>query len=364
MPKRNIIVVGASAGGFEALKVLVAGFPADLDAAVLIVWHMAAQVPGILPQVLDRVGSVNAKQAEDGEHVNFNQIYVAPPDQHLIIENDIIRTTRGPKENRFRPAVDPLFRSAAYSYGPRVIGVVLSGALDDGTAGLWTIKRYGGLAVVQHPDDAEVPSMPESAMKEIDVDHAVPIAEMADLLVRTSSQEVTVAEVAMKKDEKTEFEVKTAAEDHAQEGGIMNFGSVTPYTCPDCHGVLFELTDGPSIRRFRCHTGHAFSADSLLSALTENIEDSVWTAIRAIEESVLLLNQMGTYLADNNHTERSALYFRKAFEAEDRIEKLRQVVFSHEHLNNEILTRRSDGNGGRITKKDDQIGLETKRGTL
>ncbi len=160
MNTRNIIVIGASAGGFEALKKLVAGLPTDFSASIFVVWHMSPDVRGVLPQVLNRSKTVFAANAADGEAIEPNRIYVAPPDRHLLVERGIVRVKRGPKENRFRPAVDPLFRSAAYAYGTRVIGVVLSGALDDGTAGLWTIKQRGGLAVVQDPFDAEVPSMP------------------------------------------------------------------------------------------------------------------------------------------------------------------------------------------------------------
>jgi len=186
--------------------------------------------------------------------------------------------TRGPKENRFRPALDPLFRSAAYNYGPRSIGVVLSGALDDGTSGLWTIKHRGGLAVVQDPNDADISSMPENAIREVDVDHIVPVADMPELLVRLSSQEVPErAEGAMQdssEDKRTRLEIRIAAEDNALEAGVMEWGELSPFTCPDCSGVLSKIKDG-NRPRFRCHTGHAFSSDSLLAALTETIEESL-----------------------------------------------------------------------------------------
>jgi two-component system, chemotaxis family, protein-glutamate methylesterase/glutaminase len=162
MNRRDIIVIGTSAGGFDALKKLVKGFPQDLPASIFIVWHMSADVTGILPEVLNRAGALPAKNAEDGEPIEAGKIYVAPPDRHLLIEDSRVRITRGPKENRFRPAVDPLFRSAAYAYGARVVGVILSGALDDGTSGLWTIKHHGGVAVVQDPLDAELPRCRET----------------------------------------------------------------------------------------------------------------------------------------------------------------------------------------------------------
>lgn len=168
-----------------------------MAAAIFVVWHMAPDIEGVLPRVLGRSGPLEARPAQDREPVEHGRIYVAPPDHHLLIEPGRVRVTRGPKENHFRPAVDPLFRSAANSYGQRVIGVILSGSLDDGSAGLWTIKHHGGLAVVQDPLDSLFSSMPESAMREVSVDHVVPIAEMADLLVRLSQQPVPEREAAL-----------------------------------------------------------------------------------------------------------------------------------------------------------------------
>jgi two-component system chemotaxis response regulator CheB len=344
METRNIIVIGASAGGFEALKKLVAGLPTDLQASLFIVWHMSPDVRGVLPQVLNNLQTLPAEHAVDKEPIVPNRIYVAPPNFHLLVERGRVRVTKGPKENRFRPAVDPLFRSAAYAYGARVVGVVLTGALDDGTSGLWTIKHLGGTAIVQDPLDAEVPSMPENALREVEVDYCVPVSEMSDLLVRLSAEPLAASEVVMEEHKQTEFEIKTAAEDSAFESGIMKFGSLTPYTCPDCHGVLFELKDGKR-SRFRCHTGHAFSSDSLLTTVTESIEDSLWSAIRGIEESVMLLNHMGEHFADNSETRLAALYFKKAHEALDRAELLRQAVLNHERMSNDSLRQQAGENG-------------------
>jgi two-component system, chemotaxis family, protein-glutamate methylesterase/glutaminase len=352
MKTRNIIVIGASAGGFEALKKLVKDLPADLQASIFVVWHMSPGVTGVLPQVLTRHGPLPAKNAEDGEQIEPGRIYVAPPDRHLIIENSRARVTRGPKENRFRPAVDPLFRSAAYAYGPKVIGVILSGALDDGTSGLWTIKHHGGVAVVQDPADAEIPSMPRSALNEVEVDYVAPIAEMGDLLARLSREPLqTASQTAMKDQNKqTEFEIRTAAEDRSTTE-IMNFGELTPFTCPECHGVLFRLTDGGNRRpRFRCHTGHAFSSDSLLMNVAESVEESLWNAIRCVEESVILLNHLGDHFSNSGKTAQAALYYKKALEAEARGNAVRSAVFSHERLNDEEnmreQTRGADGGGG------------------
>lgn len=352
MESRNIIVIGASAGGFEALKKLVAGLPSDLQASLFIVWHLPSDVRGVLPQVLSKLETIPAEHAVDKEPIVPNRIYVAPPNFHLLVERGRVRVTKGPKENRFRPAVDPLFRSAAYAYGSRVIGVILTGALDDGTSGLWTIKHLGGKAVVQDPNDAEIPSMPENAMREVEVDYVVPVSEMAGLLVHLTQEPLVASEVVMEENKQTEFEIKTAAEDSAFESGIMKFGSLTPYTCPDCHGVLSELKDGKR-SRFRCHTGHAFSSDSLLTTLTERIEDSLWNAIRGIEESVMLLNHIGEHFANLNEIHLAALYFKKAHEALDRIKIIRQAIMSHERLSNDSLRQLAGGNGGGVEIKSE-----------
>jgi two-component system, chemotaxis family, protein-glutamate methylesterase/glutaminase len=338
MTSRNIIVIGASSGGVEALKNLIARLPSDFEASLFIVWHMSPNIRGILPQVLNQANTIYAAHAVDREPIYPNRIYIAPPDHHLLIESGCVRVTRGPKENRFRPAVDPLFRSAAYTYGQRVLGVILSGALDDGVAGLWTVKHRGGIAIVQDPNDAEVPSMPENAQREVTIDYCVPVAEMGALLVRLSQEQV--ADKVFMKDEtenkKTEIEIRIAEQGSAFEAGIMRFGTLTPYSCPECLGVLSAIKDG-NLTRYRCHTGHAFSGDSLLATITERIEDSLYAAIRGIEESVMLLNHIGDHIAELNQPKLAAVYFQKAKEAEARGQLIRQVVLSHEQLSKDSL---------------------------
>lgn len=345
--KRNIVVIGASAGGFEAIKNLVASLPADLNAAIFIVWHMAPEVRGVLPYVLNRQNRLKAAHAVDGESIVFNRIYVAPPDRHLLLEKGYVRVARGPKENRFRPAVDPLFRSAAYSYESRVIGVVLSGALDDGTAGLWTIKSRGGLAIVQDPADAEVPSMPENAAAAVEVDYSVSLSEMGPLLVQLTAQ---VAEppkkVDMEEKNKTKLEVRVAAQQDVPEEKMLRLGTFTPYACPECHGVLSAIKEG-NIIRYRCHTGHAYSADSLLTSITENIEDTLWNAIRGVEESIILLNNLGDHYAEKNEPKLAAMYFKKAVEAESRVKLLRQAVVSHEQLTTDSIKQQTAEESGK-----------------
>jgi two-component system chemotaxis response regulator CheB len=324
--------MGASTGGFEAFKKIIQDLPPDIDASIFIVWHISPNIRGILPDVLNKVNTIYAAHAYDKETIEPNRIYVAPPDHHLLIEDGLVRVTRGPKENRFRPAVDPLFRSAAYAYGQRVIGVVLSGGLDDGTAGLWRIKYSGGIAVVQDPADAEVPSMPENAQREVAIDHCVPVSEMAALLARLSKEEITEKTEDMK-DEKTKTEIAIAAEENALRKGAVNLGEPSSFACPECHGVLAKILDG-SLVRYRCHTGHAYSADTLMAAITEKIEDSLYSAIRGMDESILLLNHIGDHYAEANDPKLAGAYFKKAKEAEERSLLVRKAVLSHEPLSN------------------------------
>ncbi len=340
-----IIVIGASAGGFEALKTLIGGLSPDFATPIFIVWHVSADSPGVLPEVLNRYRNGSAAHARDHEPIEEGRIYIAPPDKHLLVENSHVRVSRGPKENRFRPAVDPLFRSAAYHYGPDAIGIVLSGVLDDGTSGLWTIKHRGGKAIVQHPYDAEVRSMPESAIRDVQVDHIVPVAEMPELLERLTSElksrpkgiEMEFSEYEQKK---TETELDIASEANALDKGVLELGELSPYTCPECHGVLSTIFDG-NLRRFRCHTGHAFSPDSLLANLTENIENSLWSALRGIDESIIMLNHMGDHFAEANDVKLAALFFQKANESARRGNLIREALSAHEQLSFEVVKEQS-----------------------
>ena len=337
-PVQRIIVIGGSTGGLEAMRTIVRKLPSDFDTPILIVWHMSSDIRGILPTLLNRENKIPAAHARDNEPLRSNRIYVAPPDYHLMVRDGVIRVTHGPKENRFRPAIDPLFRSAAYAYGGGVIGVVLTGALDDGTAGLWTIKHFGGIAVVQDPHDAEVPSMPENAMREVEIDYSVPVSEMADLLVRLSKEPVQKTKIM--EDAQTKREIEIAAEESGMAGGELKFGELSPYTCPECHGVLSRLHND-KIVRYRCHTGHAYSADALMATISERIEDSLYSAIRGIDESILLLNHMGDHYAEINKPKLAAVYFQKAKEADERAQLVRKAVKHHEQLSKESLEQQA-----------------------
>jgi two-component system, chemotaxis family, protein-glutamate methylesterase/glutaminase len=342
MEKRNIIVMGASAGGFDAFQQLIVRLPPDLDAAIFIVWHMAPSVQGLLPQLLAKLTTMPVAHALDGERIETNRIYVAPPDHHLLLENGYVRVTHGPKENRFRPAVDPLFRSAAYTYGNRVIGVILSGALDDGTAGLWTIKHRGGLALVQDPREAPVPSMPESALRQVAIDYTGSLVQLAARLVQLSGEDVITDDRAGQyEDEQLKREICIAADDTAAGLVMARLGRPSAYACPECHGVLTQLNEGTLIR-YRCHTGHAYSASTLLAALTERIEDSLYQAIRGADESLMLLNQLGDQYAEANQPKLAALYFQEAQQTHARNELVRQAVRGNRTLSQDGLLAGAD----------------------
>ena len=324
MPSRDIIVVGASAGGVEALQTLVSSLPASLPATILVVLHIPAHSPSHLHLILDRAGELPAMPASDGAPIVPGRVYVAVPDRHLLIEEDRIRVTRGPKENRARPAVDALFRSAAYAFGPRVIGVVLSGNLDDGTAGLWAIKDRGGIALVQSPQEAQFPSMPESALQHVAVDHVLPVADMPSVISNLTRDNVMTGNYAPAPELMAE-ETHIALGESGPQVGLLQPGDLSPNTCPECHGVLMRIREGPIVR-YRCHTGHAFSVQTLLTGVNEEIDHTLADALRAVEERILFLREM-EQLARANHDEATAdRCARQADETEQRAQRIREIT--------------------------------------
>lgn len=324
MRQRDIIVIGGSAGSIEALKTLLAALPPTLPAAIFVVVHMSADSPGLLPTIFDHISPLPVVQATDQTPIRAGHVYVAPPDHHLLLETGWMRLTRGPKENRFRPAIDPLFRSAAYAFGPQVIGMVLSGLLDDGTAGLWAVKDRGGVAIVQEPKDALYPSMPQSALGYVAVDYCLPTSAMADLLERLV-REPLAEEGEVPMSDALAIETKIAFEDGALQSGILRLGTPSIYTCPECHGVLVQIEEG-AIVRYRCHTGHAYSQETLLAEVNAAIENSLWNAVRIMDEKTLLLRQMVQHLDNLQHAELALRLTAKADEVEQRSQVVRTVV--------------------------------------
>ena len=341
MARKDIVVIGGSAGAVEALRVIVRKLPDDLGAPVLVVIHLPPSSPGRLPEILQRCTALRVAWAVDGEPLEPGRIYVAPPDRHLLVEADALRLTRAPRENHSRPAIDPLFRSAALARGSRVIAVLLSGRLDDGTAGVWAVKERGGVVVVQDPEDASQPDMPRNALEYTDADHVVPSAQIGPLLARLAAAEPAISNGGPASSQ-LELEVRIAMEANALQSGVLTIGPTTPYTCPECHGVLMRVEQG-GIPRFRCHTGHAYALDSLLASVTEGVEASLWGALRAVEESVLLLREAAGRASDARSGAPAGelvvdpRFEQKAREAQARADLIREAVLNHQALSLEAV---------------------------
>ncbi|MGB9378482.1 MAG: chemotaxis protein CheB [Mycobacteriales bacterium] len=288
--RRDIVVIGASAGGVEALRTLVGHLPAGLPAAVLVVLHLPPQSDSALPAILDRCGPLAARIAEHGLPIEPGNIYVAKPGRHLVVADGHLVLTKGPRENGHRPAVDVLFRTAARTFGPRVIAVVLSGALDDGTAGLLAVAARGGVTVAQDPGDAHYPAMPESAIEHAAPDHVLPAEQIAALIDRRCREQVdpdAVPEVPIgmqTESQMSEFERDPVTSEESP-------GVPSSLTCPDCAGALFEVGT-EDIVRFRCRVGHAWTAESLSEAQGLAFEGALWMAMRSLEERAALGRQM------------------------------------------------------------------------
>jgi len=286
------IVIGASAGGIEAIQGLVAGLRPDIPAIISVVVHTAAHTPLVLDRIVERAGSLPCTYAEHEEQLQTGHIYIAPPDRHLFVEDSIARVVYGPKENRHRPSVDSLFRSAALAYRHQAIGVILSGLLDNGTAGLLAIKKMGGIAIVQDPEEAAFASMPESALRWVDVDYCLPVSEIAGQLNELVRKERTTPAGAS--DVAPDFirlELDAAAGTSLHRAEAEKLGQMSPFSCPHCKGPLYEIEDVKH-KRYRCLVGHAFSLQSLLYSQTEQVETSLWEAVQVMQGTKVLLERM------------------------------------------------------------------------
>jgi two-component system chemotaxis response regulator CheB len=295
---RDLVVIGASAGGVEALRTLAASLPADFPAAIAIVLHVSPYGGSALPAILSRAGQLPARHAQHGEPMKPGELYVAPPDFHLLVHDEHFALSRGPRENGHRPAADALFRTAARGLGSRVVGVVLSGAMDDGTAGLAVVRERGGVTVVQDPADAMYPAMPASAMASMPVDHVVTIAELADLLVRRCTEEVQATAPAPAHRPARAAEVAGVDEEPAADPPSESRGR---FSCPDCNGVLDDVHEGEVVR-YRCQVGHAWSAESLLAQQSLALESALWMAVRSLEEKAQLCRQLAERADERGNT--------------------------------------------------------------
>ena len=333
---KDIITLGASAGGVEALADLISRLPADLPAAIFVVLHIPAYGTSVLPAILSRRVALPARHAVDGETFHTGQIYIAPPDHHLLVSAGQVHLTRGPAENGHRPAIDTLFRSAARAYGERVAGVVLSGSLDDGTAGLQAVKMRGGVALVQDPNEALFSSMPRSAMENVAVDYVQPLAEMAVTIIRLASapasQEETLPVADNAATQRLETETEIAALDmEAIESPRDGHPSV--FSCPDCHGVLWEVQEG-RLTRYRCRVGHAFSPVSLLAAQSATLEEALWVALRALEENAAMADKMSERADGRGHTLAGVRFGEQAADSRQRAAIIREALIGGQLIAN------------------------------
>ncbi|HKY32541.1 MAG TPA: chemotaxis protein CheB [Candidatus Polarisedimenticolia bacterium] len=290
MPGHDIVVIGGSAGALEALLVIVEALPAGLEASLFVVIHTSAGGPGILPDLLQRRCRLRASYARDGEAIEPGRIYIAPSDRHLLVKRSRVVTPHGPKENLFRPAVDPLFRTAARAYGPRVVGVILSGWLDDGVRGLLVVKHHGGTAVAQSIEEAAAASMPLSAMQNVEVDHVARAREIGPLIVEMAARPVFEEVNDVMERESSEPDVSELGSSALLQGTLQ--GSPSAFTCPECGGSLWEKHEG-KMSSYRCHVGHGYSAMSLLAEQADRTEDRLWQALRSIEEQAALYRHLG-----------------------------------------------------------------------
>jgi two-component system chemotaxis response regulator CheB len=311
MDRCDIVVIGGSAGGVEALMQICAGLSADLPAALFVVQHISPTSKSVLPELLSKVGPLLARHPVDGEPIRPGQIVVAPPDFHLLLQDGHVALRRGPQENRTRPAIDPLFRSAAVAYGPRVIGVVLTGLLDDGAAGLTAIKRCGGICVVQDPDDAQWPDMPRRALEHDHIDHVARLADMAGLLDRLCREP---AGPKLPVPRSLEIEGQIAAQEFDSEGGLT-LGQPSRLSCPLCGGVLNEVSE-VGTARFRCQTGHAFTSEGLAVAQGEELERALESAARTQRDRLTLCRRMEEQARSHRQPHSAARWLAAAAESE------------------------------------------------
>lgn len=321
----DIIVIGGSAGALGPLIQIVAALPEDIPASVFVVIHTPANSPGLLPMIIGRSCALNVQHAGDGGTIQSGSVYVAPPDRHLLLMKDGMQVVSGPRENRSRPAIDALFRTAARAFGPRVTGVLLSGVLNDGTYGLMAVKQHGGVAIVQDPEHADYPDMPASAIEDVEVDHVLPPIEIANLLKEIVVQPVTSEVQSMphedsgpeKADQQTNPRTNTLEHPPA--------GELAPFVCPDCGGALWEIRNG-RLYRYRCHVGHSYTAEALLAGQTDELEAALWAALRALEENVELARRLATRAGEAGHSRVAQQHQEHSNEMEQRAEMVQRLL--------------------------------------
>ena len=316
MREPRLVAIGASAGGVQALMRLVRGLPPHFDAPVLVAMHLSADIPSALPSVVGRATDMPTAFATDGIPLEPGTIAIAPPGAHMLLNGGTLALSTGPKEHGERPSIDPLFRSAAETYGPGVIGVLLSGSLDDGVAGLARIVAEGGTAMVQSPDDAVHPSMPLQALRRVHVEESLP----ADELGRAIAMRISEKELAMSLNE--DGPVGGPVEVQIEE---MPKSASTGLTCPACGGAIWELRDD-GVTVLRCHVGHAYGLESFGDAQAEHTEAALWEAVRTLEERRALLARMADSAERGSRTLSAAHLRSAAAELDAKGDTVRRLV--------------------------------------
>jgi len=306
MRGHDIIVIGASAGGVGALQEIFRGLPKDFPAAVFVVMHVAPHVPSFLPDVVGQAGQLPATAVRGPTEFKHGHIYIAPPDHHLVLQRNKVVLNRGPRENWHRPSIDVMFRSAANALGPRVVGVVLTGFLDDGSAGLAAIHRAGGLTIVQDPAEALFPDMPQNALDAVQVDYCVPVSQMAETLIQV---------VEAPRGTRPEAGISEEVAIENGRNALENLVSPSTFTCPECQGPLWELKEG-DLLRFRCQVGHAYSGESMLTAQQDVVERALWAALGAIQSRVALWERISERMKSPHLKEMAAFTRAKKEEAQ------------------------------------------------
>jgi two-component system, chemotaxis family, protein-glutamate methylesterase/glutaminase len=332
---RDVVVVGASAGGVEALRDMVAGLPPDLPACVLVVLHMPTGGTSALPAILNRAGKLPAVAARHGDWLEHGRIYVARPNHHLMVIDGVVGLSHGPSENGHRPAINALFRSAALARGAAVTGVLLSGVLDDGVAGLHAIASRGGRVIVQHPDDALYSGMPEHALQALTADHVLPAADIGAVLAKITAEEAETPDEGAPGLLRWENEIATAGAQVEQVEGAEHVGTPSEFACPDCHGVLSEIGDD----RFRCRVGHAWTVEALLAAQGSAFERALWTALRTLREKSALSARMAEAARERGSDRIAERYERLARETNEAANVLRQQLSGRDRTEDDSRDR-------------------------
>jgi len=319
---RDILAIGASAGGVDALRFLASQFPPGLPAAVVVTIHLPSQFRSALDAILTQNGPLPATFADDGETLEHGRIYLGPPGCHLLVDEDRIHLGTGPRENNARPAIDPMFRSAALCCGHRTVGVVLTGTLGDGAAGVHAIQQCGGLIVVQDPSDAAHPEMPTAALNRVKPDHIVALEGMPMLLEELIQRPAgTPARVP----ESLKYEVEIAKTGRSGMSNMDRIGKRSVLACPDCHGVMWELDEGELVR-YRCHVGHAYTAELMALAIDENLTRALGSALRALDERIALARKLQKQAEDSGRAQAAETWALKAEEQQREAEVIRDSI--------------------------------------